>query len=263
MQRHQLDQLTEQLATRAGADARARAAPARRGCAACRSRTRTAALSDALERARLLDEQGVDDRRFARRVEELLRHDRPIIVGPWTGRGRVRAALLGAVRALGHDDVRHPPERLLVVSRGGVAAWYGGLAARYADVFSFFSPAEFRAATEDAKKQRRVGAFDAEVVKRVVAAHRLERADLLHPGMMYRLFMPFWKDVATIARVETRITTYDAARSRPTIRFCGSCRPTTWRRGSISATAFPTRRRTGRSSRPRSTPSAGTCPWCC
>ncbi|MGH8309774.1 MAG: hypothetical protein ACRETX_08270, partial [Steroidobacteraceae bacterium] len=26
--------------------------------------------------------------------------------------------------------------------------------------------------------------------------------DLLHPGLMYRLLMPFWKDVASIARVE-------------------------------------------------------------
>ena len=94
------------------------------------------------------------------------------------------------------------PDRLLVVSRGGVSSWYGSLAARYADVFSYFSPEEFRVATEDAKKQRLVGKLDAVVLKRILAAHDLDRADLLHPGMMYRLFMPFWREVAPMSRVE-------------------------------------------------------------
>lgn len=160
------------------------------------------AVSEALERAGVLDEQGMGDRRFARRIEELLRHRRPVIVGPWTG--EVGFELIywvpfvrWVVRTYGI-----PPERLLVVSRGGTRSWYGELAARYVDAFELFSPDEFRAATADAKKQRRVGGFDAELVTRVAAAHQLGRPDLLHPGMMYRLFMPFWKDLASIARVE-------------------------------------------------------------
>ena len=72
----------------------------------------------------------------------------------------------------------------------------------YTDAFEFFSPDEFRAGTEEAKKQRRVGSFDGELVRRVSAAHGFRRVDLLHPGMMYRLFMPFWKGLATMARVE-------------------------------------------------------------
>lgn len=160
------------------------------------------AFCDALERARLLDEQGVDDRRFARRMEELLRHDRPVLVGPWTG--EVGFELLYWVPFVRWAVTTYgiAPDRLLVVSRGGTAQWYGGVAARYADVFSFFSPDEFRTQTEDAKKQRRVGAFDAEVTRRVVAAHDLGRAGLLHPGMMYRLLMPFWKELATAARLD-------------------------------------------------------------
>jgi hypothetical protein len=160
------------------------------------------AFAEALERAGRLDEQGMDDRRFARRVEELLRHDRPIIVGPWTG--EVGFELLywvpfvrWVVTAYGIS-----PSRLIVVSRGGTSSWYQGLGTQYMDVFSFVSPDEFREATEDAKKQRRVGEFDAEVVKRVVAAKGLSRADLLHPGMMYRLLMPYWREIASIARVE-------------------------------------------------------------
>jgi hypothetical protein len=125
-----------------------------------------------------------------------------VIVGPWTG--EVGFELLYWVPFVRWVVTTYgiPPERVIVVSRGGVAAWYRGIGGRYVDVFSFVTPAEFRAATEQAKKQRRVGGFDRELVKRVIAAHDLGRADLLHPGMAYRLFGPFWRDLATIGRIE-------------------------------------------------------------
>ena len=161
-------------------------------------------VSEALERAHVLDDQGMDDRRFTRRIEELLRHERPVIVGPWTGEvGFELIYWVPFVRWV-VQTYRIPPERLWVVSRGGTRAWYGDLAAHYVDAFEFCSPDAFRAATEESKKQRRVGAFDAELTKRVTAAYSLGRPDLLHPGMMYRLFMPYWKDLASSARVEAR-----------------------------------------------------------
>lgn len=177
------------------------------------------AFAEAFERARLLDEQGMDDRRFARRIGELLRNDRPIVVGPWTG--EVGFELLYWIPFVRWVVTTYgiASERLLVVSRGGVASWYGGLAARYADVFSYFSPEEFRVATEEAKKQRLVGKFDTTVLKRVLEAHGLGRVDLLHPGMMYRLFMPFWREVTTIARVEQyAMHTRIAAPEDPVVR---------------------------------------------
>jgi hypothetical protein len=200
-QRQQLDGLGAALSTRASAEAMRDLAD--RVEAVQRSLAhQDRAFSDAFERARLLDEQGADDRRFHRRVEELLRSNRPVIVGPWTG--EVGFELLYWVPFVRWVVATYgiARERMLVVSRGGVSSWYEGLAGRYADVFSYFSPEEFRAATEEAKKQRRVSAFDAEVVKRVVSAHGFGRVDLIHPGMMYRLFMPFWKEQATMGRVE-------------------------------------------------------------
>ena len=200
-QRRQLHELTVAIPTRASAEA-VQDVERRLGRVEQQLDHRDRTFSEALERARMLDEQGVDDRRFARRMEELLRDGRPVIIGPWTG--EVGFELIYWVPFVRWAVATYclPPERLLVVSRGGTAAWYGGIAARYADAFDFFSPDEFRAATEAARKQRRVGAFDAELAKRVVSAHRLGRTDLLHPGMMYRLFMPFWKEMASIARVD-------------------------------------------------------------
>jgi hypothetical protein len=160
------------------------------------------AYSAALERARQLDEQGVDERRFARRLEQMLRHHRPIIVGPWTG--EVGFELLYWVPFVRWvvETYGIPAERLVIVSRGGVRSWYDGLAARYEDLFTYIAVEEFRRATETAKKQRQVGTFDADMVARVSEALGLERPALLHPGMMYRLFMPFWRDIATAARVD-------------------------------------------------------------
>ena len=176
-------------------------------------------VSEALERMGVLDEQGIADRRFTRRMEALLCHKRPVIVGPWTG--EVGFELIYWIPFVRWVLRRYqiPADRLWVVSRGGTRSWYGDLAARYVDAFEFFSPDEFRTATAEAKKQRRVGAFDAELVERVTSAHQLGRPELLHPGLMYRLFMPFWKDLASIARVE-KYAAYDrlAAPDDPVLR---------------------------------------------
>jgi hypothetical protein len=166
-------------------------------------------VSEALERMGVLDEQGIGDRRFSRRMEALVCHKRPVIVGPWTGEvGFELIYWIPFVRwVLGRYHI--PADRLWVVSRGGTQSWYGDLAAHYVDAFEFFSPDEFRTATARSdKKQRRVGAFDVELVERVTSAHTLRRPELLHPGLMYRLFMPFWKDLASIARV-AKYAVYD------------------------------------------------------
>lgn len=200
-QRTLVEQLRDAVSSRASADAvkaMDRRLEALQTALARQDRT----MADALERAGRFDEQAVDDRRFARRIEQMRRHDRPVIVGPWTG--EVGFELLYWIPFLRSTVARYglDPRRLVVVSRGGTASWYGELAARYIDVFSFVTPGEFRAATEDAKKQRRVGAFDADLVRRVREAHGLHDAELLHPGLMYRLFNPFWKELATVARVD-------------------------------------------------------------
>ena len=212
-QREQLEALAAQVSTRAGHDSiRDLQHRIEHVLAALSQQDRT--VAEALERAQLLDEQGVDDRRFARRVEQLLRHDRPIIVGPWTGEVGFELLYWTPFVRWVVGKYGLPTERLVVVSRGGTSGWYGSLASHYADIFLYCSPEEFRDGTAERKKQRRVGAFDAEIVRRVIEGERLQGAELLHPGMMYRLFMPFWRELATAARVEAytsyaRLQAYD------------------------------------------------------
>ena len=157
-----------------------------------------------------------------------------------------------------------PPERLLVVSRGGTASWYGDIAARYVDAFEFFSPDEFRAATAEAQEaapRRRVRCRD--LVERVdldaparAAGAAASRADV--PAVHAVLEGPRDDCAGGASTRRTR------ASRRRTIR-CStrSSGATTWRRASTSASAFPTRRRTARSCRRRSTASAARRRSCC
>ena len=78
----------------------------------------------------MLDEQGIGDRRFARRIEQMLRHDRPVIVGPWTGEvGFELIYWIPFVRWVVTHVRDCRASALVVVSRGGTAPWYGDVAA--------------------------------------------------------------------------------------------------------------------------------------
>ena len=103
------------------------------------------AFAEAFERARLLDEQGMDDRRFC--PPHPASFCAMTVQSSWApGQARSDSSCTGSlfVRWV-VTTYGIAPERLLVVSRGGVSGWCR-LAARYTDVFSHY-PEEFRAAT--------------------------------------------------------------------------------------------------------------------
>jgi len=172
-------------------------------------------LSQGLRYAEWQEQLRVEERRVKRRVERLATSGRPVVVGPWSG--EVGFELLYWIPfvtwALRQANVA--PERIAIVSRGGPASWYAHLGGRYYDVLSHVTPDEFRARTEAQKKQHEVGAFDREMLRRVIDAAGLERPILVHPGLMYRLFRPFWEHEATVHRVDD-YTRYEKV-TRPTI----------------------------------------------
>ncbi len=159
-------------------------------------------LSHALKFAAWDEELRIEERRLAHRLERLRTSSRPILIGPWSG--EVGFELLYWIPfvtwALSHIDAA--PERLVILSRGGPESWYAHLRGRYADVLSFVDVDRFRAHTTEHKKQRSMGAFDREMVRAAIRTLNLDRPVLLHPGLMYRLFTPYWKQKATVLRVE-------------------------------------------------------------
>lgn len=142
-----------------------------------------------------------------RLVSKLAKREQPLVVGPWVG--EVGTELLYWIPFLRWAKERgaFDPGRTVVVSRGGVGAWYAGLGATYVDLYDFFTPDQLRARmtqalTEGPRKHRPVTDFDREVLKLVQVSLGTRTAHFLHPAQMYRLFSPFWRNQASVELIE-------------------------------------------------------------
>ena len=138
------------------------------------------------------------ERAVLRELSRMARSGRPVIVGPWLGEVGFellywRPFLEWAIEAHGFDR-----QQLVVVSRGGPAAWYGHISARYRDAFEFLSPDALprmhqeRVRRFGEQKQVRLTGSEAGLVRDVAVAEGLRNPEILHPGLMFRLFNPFW-----------------------------------------------------------------------
>jgi hypothetical protein len=149
----------------------------------------------------------------ANEVRELVtllgRSNKPIIVGPWLSETGFELLywipFLAWAKTYGNLD----PEKLVVVSRGGVASWYSHLTPNYEELLSYYTPDEFRrrneervAAQDGRMKHLEVSDFDREIIRKVTAARGLHGAELLHPSHMYRLFEHFWFQRAPVTLIE-------------------------------------------------------------
>ena len=141
-------------------------------------------------------------------IHKLHKVDETLIVGPWLSEVGYEILywipFLRWVKKYRHFD----PERLVIVSRGGVAPWYAGIGARYVDLFGFYTPEKLQQRYNERiavgqMKQRAPTAFDREVVKLVRLSIACRDAQMFHPMYMYRLFYPYWKSRASISLIES------------------------------------------------------------
>ena len=144
---------------------------------------------------------------FAREAQEIEREitaiaagSRPIVAGPWLAEVGYEALYWVPFLRWFQDVLRVSPQRLTVVSRGGVAEWYRGLAATYVDMFDHLSPEELasrnqaRMASEEGggRKQSAAGSFDDEILEAIGVGSTGNDRHLLHPSMMFGLFRHVW-----------------------------------------------------------------------
>lgn len=142
-------------------------------------------------------------------VTMLGRSGRPIVVGPWLSETGFELLywipFVAWAQAYGNLDAA----QLVVISRGGAASWYRDITSNYEDIFSFYSPDEFRR-RNDARiveqhgrmKHLDVSSFDQDIVNRVAEKRGLRDPLLLHPSTMYRLFDHFWFQRTPISFIE-------------------------------------------------------------
>jgi len=137
-------------------------------------------------------------------ISKGLRKGLPIVVGPWIlESGYELLYWIPFVRWIVETN-RIPRERLLVVSRGGTASWYGDLATRYSDVFSVASLEEFEDATNPQetlhgdwsaiKRRRRAtrNQFIEKITERLARVHGFEKITHVHPDVLDTVFRPYW-----------------------------------------------------------------------
>jgi hypothetical protein len=154
-----------------------------------------------VKRSRHIDRQYAEAEHVLRRLDRLARSDRPLLVGPWTGEVGFELLYWIPFVRWAAAEYHLKPQRITVLSRGGPRAWYDGLHARYIDSLDIVSVDEFREQTSADKKQRLLRQFDRALLRRARAEAAQGAAGVLHPGIMYSLFMPYWKRQAPLQRV--------------------------------------------------------------
>jgi hypothetical protein len=127
----------------------------------------------------------------------------PIVVGPWLSEvGYEVLYWVPFVRWFVHQ-YRVDPARLVVVSRGGVGAWYADVTSQYVELLDLFDADDFAARNRERQaagdqKQLAAAGFDAEILRRLDARDDARGAALLHPSLMFRLLRRFWLGNATL-----------------------------------------------------------------
>jgi hypothetical protein len=167
-------------------------------------------MSESIDRLPAWDElaaarQAVDD--FCRAAAT---SEAPIVIGPWLAEvGFEVLYWIPFVRRL-VDRAGLAPERLIVVSRGGVESWYAGLCGRYVELFDTISVDEFREHTETlwersgGRKQVALSDWERSILD-VAAGPTWSDGLLLHPSVMYGLFRLWWRGALPVSHVADNI----------------------------------------------------------
>jgi hypothetical protein len=91
-----------------------------------------------------------------------------------------------------------PTEKVVIISRGNTFEWYKDLCGEYYDIFDHYTLEEFkreqstRLEQTSLQKHYEQTNFEREIVSKVMSGDRGDHCSVVYPGVMYRLFKPFW-----------------------------------------------------------------------
>jgi hypothetical protein len=127
-------------------------------------------------------------------LETLIRRERLLVAGPWFSEVGFETLYWIPFLHWLKAAYRLDTDRMVAVSRGGVASWYDGLAARYIDIWDHLEPTEFarRNAERGTTKQHAVSPLDGDILDHVERRLGTREFDVIHPSVMYRLFTLYW-----------------------------------------------------------------------
>lgn len=152
-------------------------------------------------------------------TERIAASGRPILVGPWLS--EVGFELLYWIpfvrRVVSESGI--DKSRLTVLSRGGVSDWYSDITDTYLEIFDMVTPVEYKQGNEErigaAGTQKHLGmsALDERIVADAAARLGISDYEVLHPSLMYRLFMPLWASTQPLTWVLDKMSFAPLTRS--------------------------------------------------
>ena len=150
-----------------------------------------------------------------RELETIVGRNRLLVAGPWFSEVGFETLYWIPFLHWVQAAFRLPVDRMVAVSRGGVGAWYEGVAGRYVEIWDDFDPLEFsrRNAERGTTKQYELSSLDQDVLDKVAARLGTRDFDVIHPGLMYRLFTLYWSGQRAMGFVDAhmRFTRHRAA----------------------------------------------------
>ncbi|MSO82997.1 MAG: hypothetical protein EXQ53_06845 [Acidobacteria bacterium] len=135
-----------------------------------------------------------------RDIAAVARGRQPIIAGPWLSEVGFEVLYWIPFLRWFEDRYRVDRERVIAVSRGGVADWYRDVSGGYVEIFDHVDPETFSRRNAERRegheqggqKQTLPSSLDRDVIAAVRRRSGAEDAVVCHPALMYRLFSQFW-----------------------------------------------------------------------
>jgi hypothetical protein len=135
-----------------------------------------------------------------REIAALAATTRPIVVGPWLAEVGYEVLYWIPFLRWFQDAFGVPPDRLIVVSRGGMESMYRDFAAGYVDIFDLTTPQQLAARNAQRRsegegggqKQSAASRLDEELITAVRSKLGLGEVAVCHPSLMFRLFRNVW-----------------------------------------------------------------------
>jgi hypothetical protein len=150
-----------------------------------------------------------------RELETIVGRGRLLVAGPWLSEVGYETLYWVPFLQWVSAAFRLEPDRLVAVSRGGVGAWYQNIARRYVEIWDEMDPAEFarRNAERGVTKQYELSPLDRHILDAVARRVGTADFDVIHPGLMYRLFALYWSGQRAMGFIDahTRYTRHAAA----------------------------------------------------
>lgn len=145
-----------------------------------------------------------------RELERIATGGRLIVCGPWLSEVGFETLYWLPFLQWFAVAFKIGPERLVALTRGGAGCWYDGLVGRSVEIWDDLDPAEFarRNAERGVTKQYELSDLDRDVLASAAKRLGTDDFDVLHPGLMYRLFTLYWSGQRAMGFVDshTRFT---------------------------------------------------------